>query len=147
MNLKDKPIVVEHTFEVSTSIIWDAITTIEKMKQWFFENIEDFKPEVGFETKFNVISGNRNFIHNWKITEVQPLKKITYHWNYDNYVGDSFVHFELFTHENNTLLRVTTEIIEDFKPDIPEFKRKSCEGGWNYFIKQRLKNYIEKNTK
>ncbi len=146
MNSKDKPIVVEHTFDTSTSIIWDAITNIEKMKQWFFENIEGFKPEVGFETKFNVVSRGRNFIHNWKITEVQPLKKITYHWNYEDYEGDSFVHFELFVQENNTLLRVTTEIIEDFTLDIPEFKRESCEGGWNYFIKESLKNYIEKNT-
>lgn len=147
MNSKDKPIVVEHSFDTSPPIIWDAITNIEKMKQWFFENIEDFKPEVGFETKFNVVSGSRNFIHNWKITEVRPLKKITYRWNYEDYEGDSFVHFELFAQENNTLLRVTTEIIEDFTLDIPEFKRESCEGGWNYFIKESLKNYIEKNTK
>ena len=147
MTSKEAPVIIEQTFQVSKNIIWDAITNIEKMKIWFFENIEEFKHEIGFQTKFNVVSGDRNFMHCWKITQVETLKKITYHWNYEGYKGDSYVYFELFTKENNTLLRVTTEVIEDFNDDIIEFKRESCIGGWNYFIKDRLKNYIKKTTK
>lgn len=147
MTVKEAPVIVEQIFQVSKNLIWDAITNIEKMKLWFFEDIEGFKPEIGFQTKFNVISEQRNFMHCWEIIQVEPLQKITYHWNYEGYKGDSLVHFELFTQENNTLLRVTTEVIEDFNGVIPEFKRESCVGGWDYFIKDRLKNYITKTTK
>jgi uncharacterized protein YndB with AHSA1/START domain len=147
MKLNEAPVIIEQQFNAPLKVIWDAITKVEKMKLWFFENIPNFKPEVGFQTSFKVVSENRNFIHNWEITEVTILKKITYHWNYKHYDGDSLVHFELFTQENNTLLRVTTEIIEDFNDYIPEFKRESCVGGWNYFIKERLKNYIETSNK
>ena len=43
-----------------------------------FNNIEDFKPKVGFKTRFNVKSEERNFLHLWEITEVDPFKKIVY---------------------------------------------------------------------
>lgn len=56
--------------------VWEAITEKEQMKQWFFEEIEDFKPEVGFETAFDVAFENKNFRHQWKITEVIPPVKI-----------------------------------------------------------------------
>lgn len=33
--------------------------------------------------------------------------------------------------------------IEDFPEGVPEFKRESGLQGWNFFIVQRLKNYLE----
>lgn len=144
MKTTEAPIIIEELFNVHAKKVWDAITDIHKMRQWFFENIEDFKPEIGFKTQFNVQSENRNFIHLWTITEVEPFKKITYNWKYKNFEGDSLVHFELFDVKNKTLLRLTTQIIEDFSTNISEFKRESCIGGWNYFIKQNLKNFLEK---
>ena len=144
MKTTEAPIIIEELFNVPAKTVWDAITDIHKMRQWFFENIEDFKPEIGFKTQFNVQSENSNFIHLWTITEVEPFKKITYNWKYKNFEGDSLVHFELFEAKNNTLLRLTTQIIEDFSTNIPEFKRESCIEGWNYFIKQNLKNFLEK---
>jgi len=147
MTTKETPVMVEETFQYGTKDLWEAITNIDKMKLWYFENIPDFKPVVGFKTEFNVTSEDRNFLHQWEITEVQPLKKITYKWHFKNYQGDALVHFELFSKNKVTLLRVTNKVIADFSDDIPEFKRESCLGGWNYFIKEQLKNYIEKTTK
>lgn len=144
MKTFDKPIIVEETFNVPIKTVWNAITNIYEMRCWFFENIPNFKPEIGFKTQFSVQSEDRNFLHVWTITEVDPLKKITYNWNYKNYEGDSFVHFELFEQNNNTKLRVSAVVTKNFPDNIPEFKPESCEGGWNYFIKDRLKNYLEK---
>ncbi|WP_299526098.1 hypothetical protein [uncultured Lutibacter sp.] len=45
MTTKETPIIVEQLFHASISVIWDAITDIDKMKYWFFDNIPDFKPE------------------------------------------------------------------------------------------------------
>ncbi len=145
----DKPesVIVEQTFNTSINRVWDAITNVEQMRQWFFENIKSFKPEVGFSTKFNVQSQDRDFIHLWELTEVLVKKRIVYNWKYEGYPGDSFVTFELFEQENGTKLRLTHEVTENFPADIPEFSRESCTEGWNYFIKNRLKEFLGKNSR
>ncbi len=143
MKKDDQPIVVEQAFKSSIDNVWKAVTEAPKMRQWFFDNIPSFKPEVGFKTQFNVTSGDRNFLHKWEITEVVPQKLITYNWKYEGYPGNSFVTFELSENNNSTNLTLTHDIVEDFPDDIPEFSRESCIGGWEYFIKQSLNKYLE----
>ncbi len=41
----------------------------------FIENLPDFKPEVGFKTKFNVQAPSRDFMHLWEVVEVIPKKR------------------------------------------------------------------------
>lgn len=138
----DKPVVVEQSFPVSKKKLWSAITELDQMTQWFFENIETFKPIIGFKTEFVIENEGRVFPHLWTITEVEPYKKITYNWKYEGYAGDSDLSFELFEEENGTRLKLTHRVLESFPQDIPEFTRESCLGGWNYFIKERLMNYL-----
>ena len=144
MRKNDEPIIVEQTFNTSVDIVWNSITEIDKMRQWYFENIPSFKPEVGFEIRFNVQSQDRSFLHIWKVTEVVPLKMIAYNWKYENYPGDSLVKFELFEENNSTKLRLTHQVLEDFPDDIPEFKRESGVEGWIFFIRKSLKIFLEK---
>lgn len=144
MKKDDAPIVVEQVFSVQIEALWTAITKIDQMTQWYFENIPAFKAEVGFETRFDVQSGERIFPHRWKVTEVMPLKKLAYNWKYDGYPGDSFVVFELFRQDGLTKLRLTHHVTESFPQDIPEFTRESSIAGWNYFLKKRLKEFLEK---
>ncbi len=145
MRKNDEPIIVEQTFNTSIDTVWNSITEIDQMHQWYFENIPSFKPEVGFETQFNVQSQDRNFLHIWKVTEVVPLKMIAYNWKYEGYPGDSFVVFELFKKNNLTKLRLTHQVQESFPEDIPEFSRESCVEGWTFFIRKSLKEFLEKN--
>nr|WP_321237152.1 SRPBCC family protein [uncultured Psychroserpens sp.] len=142
MKISEGPIQVSHVFDCSKSHLWKAITNVEDMRQWFFDNIPDFEPKVGFKTEFSVASEDRIFPHVWEITEVILLKKIVYRWNYKNYKGDSVVTFELTEENNQTVLTLTAEVIEDFPDNIPEFKRESCIAGWNYFIKDSLAKYL-----
>ena len=141
--MTDKPIIIEQLFNASIESVWLAITELRHMHYWFFENIEAFKPEVGFETQFIVQSGGRVFLHLWKITSVKSLKKITYNWKYQGYPGNSYVTFELFEEPKGTLLRLTHITTESFPDDIPEFKRESGIEGWTYFIKKRLKEFLD----
>jgi len=145
MRKDEEPIIVEQTYNTSIDTVWNALTEIDQMRQWYFEKIPSFKPEVGFETKFNVQSQDRNFLHMWKVTEVVSLKKLKYNWKYEGYPGDSFVVFELFKQDDMTKLRLTHEVQESFPEDIPEFKRESGVKGWTFFIKQSLKEFLEKN--
>ncbi len=136
------PIIIEQVFSVPINRLWEAITEVVQMRQWFFENIPSFKPEVGFETSFDVENEGRVFPHRWKITEVEPPNKISYNWSYDGYAGDSFATFELKGEGDGCLLRLTHAIVEPFPSDIPEFSRENCIGGWNYFVKERLVNVL-----
>jgi len=63
MKKDEAPVVVEQDFNRSVSDVWDAITKIDEMRKWYFENIPDFKAEVGFGTRFVVESGDRSFLH------------------------------------------------------------------------------------
>jgi uncharacterized protein YndB with AHSA1/START domain len=142
---ESRPIIVEQYFDKPVNIMWEAITDERQMRKWFFENIPSFQPVAGFETEFNVVSGERNFLHQWKVTEVVPEKKITVNWKYPDYPGNADVSFELFPEGKGTRLVLTNTGQESFPADIPEFRRESCEGGWNYFIRQRLVEYAAKN--
>ena len=144
MRSSDEPIVVEQTFNATIDTVWKAITQVDLMRQWYFDNIPSFRSEVGFETQFNVHSEGRDFLHMWRVTEVVPGKKIVYDWRFAEYAGDASVAFELIKQDNLTSLRLTCTIRESFPEGIPEFTRESCIGGWEYFIKKSLKEYLER---
>ncbi len=144
MKTNESPIIVEQTFDKAIEVVWQAITDIDHMHQWYFENIPSFKTEVGFKTQFTVISEGRNFLHMWEITEVVPSKRIAYSWKYKEYAGEGLVVFELSVYNDLTKLKLTNSVLESFPDDIPEFKRESCISGWEYFIQFRLKEYLEK---
>jgi len=143
MKTTDPPIIVEHLFNASVETVWRAITESTQMVKWFFDNIPDFKAEVGFKTQFNVKAPSQDFLHLWEITEVIPQQKIVYNWKYQDTEGESFVIFELSQVENHAKLVLTTEVIEDFDDTIPEFRYESGVAGWTYFIKEQLPNYLE----
>jgi len=52
MKRADPPIIVKNTYSASIEKVWSAITNVEQMTQWFFNNIPDFRPEIGFATQF-----------------------------------------------------------------------------------------------
>lgn len=143
MTSPPQAIVVEQAFDVSRETLWQAITDHQQMVQWFFDNIPDFKAEVGFETQFNVNAGERDYFHLWKITEVTPQQKIVYDWRYRDILGVGRVTFEIFEEGNGSLLRLTNEGLDSFPQDLPEFAPESCIGGWKYFVQGTLKRFLE----
>lgn len=143
MRKDELPVIIEEKFSTTVDKMWNAISSIEEMTKWYFNNIPAFEPIVGFRTGFCIQSGNRKFIHQWEITKVIPFKLIEYNWKYEDYPGDSFVKFEVFEEEGKIRLILTHRVVEDFPDEIEEFKRESCLAGWEYFIRGNLKNYIE----
>ncbi|NNJ89611.1 MAG: SRPBCC domain-containing protein [Eudoraea sp.] len=142
MKKTDPPIVVEAHFENGAETLWKALTSYSEMKKWYFEVLKDFQPEVGFKTAFSLSSENRMFTHQWEVIEVIPEKKITYSWRFLEYPGASTSCFEVIGNQNSSWLKLTILVQEDFPAGIPEFKRESCIGGWDYFIHGNLKKYM-----
>ena len=50
-----KMILLQKTIPVSPNKIWKALTKLKQMQKWYFKEITDFRPEVGFETSFAVV--------------------------------------------------------------------------------------------
>lgn len=140
--MKAEPVIVERTFNAPVQKVWEAITDNAKMKQWYFD-LEEFRPEVGFEFRFYGGTEENKYLHICKITEVVPRKRLTHSWRYDGHPGDSFVTYELFPEGDKTKLRLTHTGLETF-PSLPDFARTNFEMGWNHIIGKSLPGYLEK---
>ena len=137
------PVIIERSFNAPVETVWKAITDVDSMKQWYFATLDSFKPEVGFETQFNVRHDEKDYLHIWKVTEVVPGKKITYNWKLGGRPGDSFVTFELFVEGNKTKLKLTHKGLETFAPESnPDLARGNFVQGWTHFS-SALKQFVE----
>ncbi len=146
MNAEPEPIVVAQTYDVPMNVVWEAITDKDQMRQWFFEQIEDFQPQVGFETQFDVEFEDQCFRHLWKVTEVDPGKRIAYRWQYEGYPGDSTVIWELAETPEGANLKITHKGQETFPQDNPIFSRENGQAGWEYFLNESLSDYLSKQV-
>lgn len=141
--MKTEPFVIERTFDAPVEKVWNAITDKDEMKQWYFD-IDQFKPEVGFEFKFYGENEGRKYTHRCKITEVIRFKKLSYTWRYEGYEGDSLVTFELFAEGSATRLKLSHEGLETFPISNPDFAKENFVAGWTYIVGQSLKEFLEK---
>lgn len=140
---KGDKIELQQKFAVSANELWRALTEHDQMIEWYFENIPDFEPIVGFTTAFDVKSGDRVFPHVWTVTEVVQHEKIVYDWEYTGYEGKASLILEVEGDENQSALKLCHLVLNDFDSSIPEFKASSCQGGWDYFIKERLFTFLK----
>src|SRR5438132_9406484 len=138
-------VVVERTFKAPVARVWQALTDVEQMRQWYFD-LKEFKPQLGLEFEFVVEHEGTNYHHLCRVTEVIPQQKIAYTWRYKDEPGDSLVTFELFSEGDNTRVKLTHTGIETF-PKTPAFARKNFEAGWTAIIGSELKQFVEKSEK
>lgn len=144
MKTSEPRIIVRTEIEGSLAVVWKALTDLDQMLQWYFDNIPTFEAREGFETSFVIENEGRTFTHNWKVLQVTAEKQLSKEWTFSEYPGVSVSHFKLAAKEGGKVdVLVEVEVLEDFPNDIPEFKRESCEGGWNYFLISRLKPFVE----
>lgn len=142
--MNHEPLVIEQIYHAPVERLWRAITDHEQMQQWYFD-MPAFQPEVGYEFTFKGENEGRVFVHQCKITDIVPNKKLRHSWRYEGYEGISCVTFELFPEGQTTRLKLTHEGLETF-PQTRDFKRENFEGGWNYITGTSLKNFLEKES-
>ena len=142
-NSKSDTIKVTQVIKCKKAKVWSAITVLDEMHKWYFEQLESFHPKVGFTTEFVTHNKEKTFTNQWKILDVKPHESITYSWQYPEYPGHSTSEFNLIETEHGSSVSVTCTGLETFPNDVPEFKAESCKGGWEYFL-NRLKEYCER---
>ncbi len=141
--MNNNPVIIEKLINAPVKKVWQAITDKDQMKQWYFD-LNDFKPEVGFEFRFPG-QGHKGeqYMHVCKITEVVPLKKLQYSWQYVGLEGYSVVTFELFEEADKTRVKLTHTGLETFPKDNTDFARDSFNAGWTELITVLLPKFVE----
>ncbi|MEM0926557.1 MAG: SRPBCC domain-containing protein [Planctomycetota bacterium] len=141
--MTESPIVVKANFAVPIETVWKAITDEGQMKCWYFESMQRFRPEVGFETEFDVEFEGRVFLHQWKVTEAHKPNRLVYDWKYGGVPGRSQVIWELSESDENTELTVTHCGGETFPQDDPIFSRENGVAGWEYLLHESLPSFLQ----
>lgn len=139
-------VVKEYNYLATPEQIWKAITEKEKMKIWYFD-LEEFKPEVGFEFRFWGGTEQRQYLHICKITEVVAMQKLCHTWSYDGIPGLTNLCFEISpTNGGSSKLKLTHSGFETFPTNNPDLDPKNFEEGWKSILGTSLKNYLESKT-
>ena len=135
-------IITEAIFNVPVSQVWKAITDKAAMQIWYFQ-LNDFKPEKGFEFTFTGEGKNgTQYLHICEITEVIPFRKLSYTWRYENLPGLSAVSFNLEEREGKTYLELKHSGVETFTVNGEDFQPDNFREGWRYIVHTSLKNYL-----
>lgn len=143
--MENNIVVVEKIYDAPVEKVWRTLTDKAEMKKWYFD-LEEFKAEPGF--KFQFKGGpdeGTQYNHLCEVTEVIPLKKLTYSWSYEGYSGISYVTFDLIDKGQQTLLRLTHTGIDTFRPFNKDFIINNFREGWDGFINNSLSTYLTSN--
>ncbi|MCC8424267.1 SRPBCC domain-containing protein [Mucilaginibacter sp. UR6-11] len=140
--MNTEPIVIERTYNVPADKVWQALTDINKINQWFFQ-LEDFKPEVGFAFSFSGNDNGTRVVHESVIKEVIPGKKLAYSMIYKDYPQESLVTFELFDEGDKTRLVLTHSQLAEIAKGSPMYAREKFLGGWTY-LAGKLDDFLNK---
>ena len=130
------PLVKEFTYNVPIVKVWQAITSTDMMKRWYFPQLRKFKPEVGFKLDFD--DDSAQYQKEWIVTKVEEGQTLAHSWAYRGYPGISNVKFDLLSENSTTRLRVTQTDLESF-PNYPHFQIERFESGWDNLLGQNLK--------
>ena len=139
----DTPFVIEQVYAAPVMKVWQALTSEDGMREWYFPQMEKFEPVVGFDFVF--ADDGSTHQKAWRVTKLVAGRLLVRSWIYKGYPGSSVVTFELFEEGETTMLKLSHAGLASF-PDDPHFARQRFEDGWKNILGSNLKNYLSKNS-
>ncbi len=137
----DAPLVFEQVYNASIEKVWHALTHENEMSLWYFPQLRQFRPVVGFEFVFS--NDGSAYQKEWRVTKVEDGGLLAHGWIYKGYPGSSEVTFQLFDEGDKTRLKLTHTGLASFPRD-PHFAKKRFEDGWRQILAGNLKNHLSK---
>ncbi len=135
----EKPFEFEQIYDAPIEKIWAALTDENKMKVWYFPQLIEFKPIVGFEFKF--LHDGSPYQKEWRVTKMNNGSLLAHTWDYKGYPGTSEVSFELSEQDGKTKLKLTHTGLSSFPRD-PHFARERFENGWKQILGSNLRQFL-----
>jgi len=139
----ETPFELEQVYDAPIEKVWQALADENKMRVWYFGQLRQFRPFVGFAFVFS--NDGSGFQKEWRVTKVEDGRLLAHSWIYKGFPGSSEVSFELMDEGHKTRLKLTHTGLESFPPD-PHFGRIRFENGWKQILGSNLKNYLEKDV-
>jgi len=136
--LRTEPLVVERVLQAPAALVWQAFSTAEDWSRWCFD-LKAFQPEEGFEFEFTAGKGDVTYLHQCRVTEVIPGKRLAFTWRYAGHAGDSLVTIDLLAEGPATRVRLVHTGLETFTM----FARDNFTAGWTKLIGTCLKEDVE----
>ena len=127
-------------YPAPVDLVWEVLTSVTFMKQWYFPQLLKFEPVPGFHFKFT--DHDQSYQKEWVVTRVKTGKLLAHSWAYKGYPGTSEVVFRLTPDGNNTHLSVEQSGIESF-PDHPHFAVERFDAGWDNLLGSNLRRLLE----
>lgn len=141
--MTDDPIVIERIYDAPVQKVWEALTHAEALRHWFFD-IPVFEARVGFAFEFwGKGKEGEDFLHKCVVTEVEPFRKLSYSWRYENFEGRSLVTYELRAEGDKTAVKLIHSGLDTFPP-VSAFARENFMQGWTMLIGTLLRDCVEK---
>ena len=138
---------IKRTFNAAPKVVYDALVSEEKLRQWFHPKPDGWSVKVNFSDQkgdsYNltmVSPDGKEYVHTGEIKEAVKNKKLSFTWNTEH-AQDSLVTITLKKVSNGTEIT----LIHDFLPaDMKEGHRE----GWIELIEQltELLNQIKKGN-
>ena len=135
----DTPVVQEQIYDAPIAKVWQALSTESQLRAWYFPQLKQFEPVVGFV--FGFADDGSDYQKQWQVTQVVAGRKLAHRWAYHGYPGSSEVTFELVAEGSQTRLILTHTGLASF-PDDPHFARHRFEDGWQQILGSNLKNHL-----
>jgi uncharacterized protein YndB with AHSA1/START domain len=132
---------LEHVYDASIQKVWQALTSADAMREWYFPQLRKFQPVAGFQFVFS--DDWSPYQKEWRVTKVEDGRRLAHSWIYKGYPGSSEVTFALLEEGDKTRLTLTHTGLDSFPKD-PHFARKRFEDGWKQILVSNLKNYLRK---
>lgn len=135
-------IVVEQIVNAPLAKVWQALTSKDEMKQWYFD-IAAFEPKEGFSFGFVGGDDKQSYVHLCKIIEVVPLHRLVHTWQYEGHEESTTVMWELSGERDMTRVKLTHTGLEKIAHHGPAFATANFEEGWKHIVGTALKKYVE----
>lgn len=139
----ETPFKFKQVYDAPIAKVWQALTDENKMREWYFPQLREFKPVAG--TAFIFADDGSSYQKEWRVTKVEEGRVLAHSWVYKGYPGSSEVTFELFEEGDKTRLALTHTGLASFPHD-PHFARSRFEDGWKQLLGSNLKYHLAKNA-
>lgn len=142
--MNNPPVIVEETYPVPLSRVWQAITDNEQIKKWYF-NISDFELREGAEFNFSAPAEDIVYDHRCVIKEIVPLKRFRHTWTHPTQSkSESVVTWDLKPVDGGTKVTLTHAGVEKFADDGAGFSRENYVMGWKEILGTSLRDFLSK---
>jgi uncharacterized protein YndB with AHSA1/START domain len=139
-------IVLEKVYKAPITLVWQAITEEQHMRNWYFDFKGQFQLNVGHS--FDWYAGDlkdKQWLHRGEMLEIIHHKKLVHTWTYPGYSGKAITYWELSEVDAaTTKLNFRFEFTEPFDANEPSLVRGNFVNGWNELILNSLEQYLNK---